>query len=100
MLYVLKHNSTSQIFTSTLVNQYGLAYYGVKFWHDRSDAEAEMEQVLQQAGMLAPAEIEWNILELEEGEMKLCNVRLRNDPASLLFWREDRKPEIRHRENA
>ncbi|MFC5448432.1 hypothetical protein [Paenibacillus aestuarii] len=93
MPYVLKHSGIHQILTSRLVNHYGLTYYGVKFWEGVDEAEAQKQQTLALAGEM-DADV-WEIMELEEGEMKLCNVRLRNDPAYQLFWNEARKPEVR-----
>jgi hypothetical protein len=95
--YVLQLSSTTQIYTSRLVNHYGLAYYGVKYWNEHDEAESEKLQFLHDAGILEPTK--WNIIELEEGEMKLCNVKLKNDPDYLLFWSDARKPEVRRREN-
>ncbi|WP_205516320.1 hypothetical protein [Paenibacillus sp. SYP-B3998] len=69
-----------------------MAYYGVKFWNEREVAEEQMLQVLQSEKILDTKE--WSIIELEEGEMKLCNVKLKNDPELLVFWGEARKPTI------
>ncbi|MBD0380265.1 hypothetical protein [Paenibacillus sedimenti] len=93
MPYVLQHKHTSQIFTCRLVNHYGLTYYGVKFWDEQDDAEEQSVPFLQSAGIKEPEE--WGIILLEEGEMKLCNVKLRNDPNFLLYWNDARKPEVR-----
>jgi len=93
MPYVLKHSGTCRVLTSKLVNHYGLTYYGVKFWEAADEAEAQKQQALTAAGESDAAG--WEVWELEEGEMKLCNVRLRNDPANQLYWNDSRKPEVR-----
>ncbi|NOU76479.1 hypothetical protein GC098_34840 [Paenibacillus sp. LMG 31458] len=93
MPYVLQHKISQQIFTCTLVNHYGLAYYGVKFWPDLEEAEQEYPAFLHNmGGMESDA---WQVTELEEGEMKLCNVKLKNDPNLQVFWPLTRKPEVR-----
>lgn len=93
MPYVLQHKISEQIFTCTLVNHYGLAYYGVKFWSNRDEVDDQYLTFLQSIeGVLTE---DWQIIELEEGEMKLCNVKLKNDPSLQVFWPPTRKPEVR-----
>ena len=41
MPFVLQHKDTEQIYTCTLVNHYGLAYYGVKFWPELEEAQQQ-----------------------------------------------------------
>ena len=41
----------------------------------------------------------WQVIEIEEGEMKICNVKLKNDPNLQVFWPLTRKPEVRKLEN-
>lgn len=93
MPYALLHNETNQIFTCTLINHYGLAYYGVKFWPDQAEAEREYLSFLQTIEEKEPEA--WQVIELEEGEMKLCNVKLKNDPSLHVFWLLTQKPEVR-----
>ncbi|MDD9270379.1 hypothetical protein ACFPES_25305 [Paenibacillus sp. GCM10023248] len=97
MPYVLLHRNTHQIYTCMQVNHYGLAYYGVKFWLDEEEAAQQYQALLQPAEGIAAEE--WQVIELEESEMKICNVKLKNDPALQLFWSSDRKPEVRKLEN-
>ncbi|MEC0231474.1 hypothetical protein [Paenibacillus alba] len=93
MPYVLKHTGTDQIFTCTLTNHYGLAYYGVKFWMELEEAEEQYIAFLQT--YTTPETDQWQIYTLEEGEMKLCNVKLKNDPHLQVFWPHTRKPDVR-----
>lgn len=93
MPYVLQHTTSHQIFTCTQVNHYGLAYYGVKFWPDLDEAEQQCPAFLQSLEGMEPDA--WHVIELEEGEMKLCNVKLKNDPNLHVFWPPTRKPEVR-----
>jgi hypothetical protein len=90
---VLQHKISQQIFTCTLVNHYGLAYYGVKFWPDLEEAVQQFPAFLHNMGGMEPDA--WQVIELEEGEMKLCNVKLKNDPNLQVFWPHTRKPEVR-----
>jgi hypothetical protein len=93
MPYVLQHKISEQIYTSTLVNHYGLAYYGVKFWLNQDEVDDQYLTFLQSMeGIMTE---DWQIIELEEGEMKLCNVKLKNDPSLRVFWPQTRKPEVR-----
>lgn len=85
--FVLKHDKTSQIFTCTLVNHYQLAYYGTKYWDDESEALAEFPSFLRSQ---AVDEIEsWQLYEISDNELKLCNVKLKNDPRLILLWDEE-----------
>ncbi|KQX69104.1 hypothetical protein [Paenibacillus sp. Root444D2] len=93
MPYVLQHKTSQQIFTCTQVNHYGLAYYGVKFWPDLETAEQQFPAFLHNIGGMETDA--WHVTELEEGEMKLCNVKLKNDPNLQVFWPLTRKPEVR-----
>ncbi|SDN00890.1 hypothetical protein SAMN04487897_101779 [Paenibacillus sp. yr247] len=97
MPYVLQHKISEQIFTCSLVNHYGLAYYGVKFWPDQEEAEEQYLTFLQTTEGIRTED--WQVIEFEEGEMKLCNVKLKNDPHLQVFWLPTRKPEIRKLEN-
>jgi tellurite resistance-related uncharacterized protein len=94
--YVLQHTSTSQIYTCMLVNHYRLEYYGVKFWNSSEEAEQEHEPFLHDKGILDPQA--WQIVEMEESQMKISNVKLKNDPAYLLYWNESQRPEARKSE--
>jgi hypothetical protein len=84
--YVLKHKDSSRIYTCTLVNNYKLAYYGTKNWDYEEDAAAEAQPFLQ-AQQAADSEA-WELLELTENQLKMCNVKLKNDPRLSLYWDE------------
>jgi hypothetical protein len=93
MPYVLHHANTKQIYTCALVNHYQLVYYGVKFWDSREEAEQHYRSFLAEQGVeLAEA---WEIFELQEGQMKICNVKLKNNPALQLYWSEEGKAEVK-----
>ncbi|MZQ81494.1 hypothetical protein GQF01_05045 [Paenibacillus sp. 5J-6] len=97
MPYVLQNKNTDQLFTCMLVNHYGLAYYGVKFWAEQEEANELSQDFLLSIEGAVPEQ--WQVIELEEGEMKLCNVKLRNDPNLSVGWLSTRKPEVRKLEN-
>ncbi|WP_171685911.1 hypothetical protein [Paenibacillus planticolens] len=93
----MQNKRTDQLYTCTLVNNYDLAYYGVKYWSEREEAEEQVHAfILSIEGLAAE---EWQIIELEEREMKLCNVKLKNDANHALFWLPTRKSEVRKVEN-
>jgi hypothetical protein len=94
MPYILKHRVTSQIWTDTLVNHYQLAYYGVKFWNGEEDARAEAPALLEMAQ--ANDADSWDVAELSESVMKLCNVKLRNDPSYRVYLDDNGKPFVIH----
>jgi hypothetical protein len=93
MPYVLQNKNTDQLFTCTLVNHYGLVYYGVKYWSEQAEADEHSQDFLLAIKGAVPED--WHIIELEEGEMKLCNVKLKNDPSLSVCWLPTRKPEVR-----
>ncbi len=87
MPFVLKHDKTSQIFTCMLINNYQLAYYGTKFWEDEDEARSAYSDFLRSQ---AVNDIErWQLFELSDNELKLCNVKLKNDPRLSLLWDEE-----------
>jgi len=83
MPFVLKHRITSEIFACRLVNVYSIPYYGVKYWDDPSQAEAEAAAMLKAHG--AGEEDDWTVAEIGEHQLKLCNVRLANDENRKIF---------------
>ena len=98
MPFVLQHKETDQIYTCTLVNHYGLAYYGVKFWQEEEEATEQAAPFLASQAINDPTN--WAVIELEENEMKIGNVKLRNSPQMQLFWSSiTRKAEARKLEN-
>lgn len=87
MPFVLKHAKTGQIYTCMLVNHYELAYYGTKYW-DSGDAAEEQLNLFLQEQSVQDAEV-WAVVEISEQQMKVFNVKLRNDPRNQLFVGED-----------
>jgi len=88
MPFVLRHKESSRIYTCTLVNSYKLAYYGTKYWDYEEDAAAEVDSFLR-AQFVNESEIEkWSIMEISEHQLKMCNVKLKNDPRLTLYWDE------------
>ncbi|MBD2860792.1 hypothetical protein [Paenibacillus oceani] len=83
MPYVLKHAGSSELFACRLVNRYELDYFGVKDWADESAAREEKDAFL--AGRGVPDAPDWVIAELEEMKLKMCNVKLRNDPSNRVY---------------
>jgi hypothetical protein len=87
--YVLKHFVTSQLYTCSLINGYRLAYYGTKNWDQESSAISEYKQFLQAQGV---SDIDsWGLLELTENQLKMCNVKVKNDPRYSLHWDEEKQ---------
>ncbi|WNR46735.1 hypothetical protein [Paenibacillus roseipurpureus] len=94
MPLVLHNTSTNQLYTCMLVNHYGLAYYGVKFWNEWEEAETGAPEFLASQSVDEPSQ--WQLMEIQENEMKICNVKLRNSAQWQLYWSlETRKPEVR-----
>lgn len=85
MPFVLLHKQSSEIYTCPLINLYNFPYYGTKAWEDRDEAENEYSAFLSERGT-APVS-DWDLFELEEHKLKLCNVKLNNNPKKRLFWR-------------
>lgn len=93
MPFVLKHKQTAQIATDTLINSYKLPYYGTKFWDVESLAAEEISEYLALHGILDASQ--WEIIEIEENQMKLFNVKLKNDPTLRLYLNEQNKPMVK-----
>ncbi len=93
MPFVLKHKQTAQIATDTLINSYKLPYYGTKFWDVESLATEESSEYLALHGIVDASQ--WEIIEIEENEMKIFNVKLKNNPALRLFLDEQNKPMVK-----
>jgi hypothetical protein len=81
--FVLKHAQTSQIFTCVQVNHYNLAYYGTKYWDYEDEAADQCAAFLQSQDVADPEQ--WQVAEYEENRIKIFNVKLKNDPETLLF---------------
>jgi hypothetical protein len=87
MPYVLRHKHSNQLYTCMLKNHYKLMYYGTKVWEFEEDAQSEYHAFLVEQGIAdAP---DWELLELEENKMKVCNVKLKNNPSIILFLSDD-----------
>lgn len=93
MAYVLKHKETSEIFSCTLINVYDLPYHGVKTWEDSAAAASELGQITAAAGHDQPSL--WEVMQLEENRLKLCNVKLNNDANRRVFLLSDGRLEAR-----
>lgn len=86
MPFVLKHKKTAEIFACRLLNHYDLPFYGVKFWTDPRQAEEEAEEFIKTH--LAGDAGEWAIVGIEEGRLKLLNVKLANDERRKIYLDE------------
>lgn len=86
MPFVLKHKQSSFIYTGMLVNNYKIAFYGVKFWEDPAEAERDAPEFL--AGEQLDA-AHWELIEVEEHTLKLMNVKLANNPRRRITYADD-----------
>ncbi len=93
MPFVLKHGLTSRIYTCRLVNHYNLEYYGTKYWESEEEARTGRESFLTERNEAEPDN--WEIWEIDEKELKLFNVRLKNDPSNQLFLDDAGRPAVR-----
>jgi hypothetical protein len=92
--FVIKAQETSELFTCTLINIYDFEYHGVKTWGSEAEAKAEFASFLLQKGV---DDIwRWDVIELDESQHKLCNVKLNNNPLKRLFLNEQGKVEARN----
>ncbi len=88
MPFVLVHKETSEIFTCSLMNTYDLPYHGTKFWDFEDDAQEQL------AGFLKGQQLEpqdWSLVQVEEEQLKLYNVKLKNDPRYHIYMTEGGK---------
>ncbi len=83
---VLRNSKTSEIYTCTLINIYDFAYHGTKFWEDAEEAAGEYAAFLQDRGERDIGA--WEVREVEERQLKLFNVKLKNNPANRLYLDE------------
>lgn len=83
MPFILRHKPSSEIFTCHLINNYNIPFFGTKFWDYPFEAEKEYIPFLEthQVGQTE----EWELVEVEEHQLKLFNVKLNNNPAKSLF---------------
>jgi hypothetical protein len=91
MPYVMKHSNTGTLLASVQRNGYKLAYYGIVLW-ERAPTTTQMLEALAEAGLTsedAAGNIkDWEPLELNEHEIKMANVKLRNDPSRVVTYRD------------
>lgn len=90
MPYVLQHNTSRQIYACLLRNGYDLIYYGVKVWEDEDAAVQQLPEFL--ASQPSLDQDAWTLLDLDEHLLKLCNVKLKNDPRYRCYLGEDGRP--------
>jgi hypothetical protein len=88
MPFVLVHKATSEIYTCKLINNYDLAYHGTKFWDFKEEAEETLGAFIAEQ-QLAPAD--WTLVEVEEEQLKMFNVKLKNDARYHLYRIENGK---------
>ena len=86
MPFVLKHKQSSFIYTGMLVNNYKIAFYGVKYWETPAEAEREAPEFIA-SEQLDPAQ--WDMIEVEEHTLKLFNVKLANNPQRRVTYASD-----------
>ena len=88
--FVLHHTATQQIYACSLRNGYDLIYYGVKYWEDEEAATTELPDFLASHDTLDAGT--WSLLEIDEQILKLCNVKLKNNPKYSCFLGADSRP--------
>ncbi|XID94712.1 hypothetical protein ACF3MZ_09435 [Paenibacillaceae bacterium WGS1546] len=91
MPYALRHTATGTLLSGVQRNGYKLAYYGLIFWESPPEP-AQIAEALAEA-RIAPDDpagriADWEALELTEHEAKMANVKLRNDPRRVAFYRD------------
>ncbi|WP_442604249.1 hypothetical protein [Paenibacillus sp. KN14-4R] len=84
MTFVLQHRDSEQIYTRILVNHYELAYYGVQNWSSEEEAQAHL--LADPSLREQESKVLWEVLEVSEHQLKMFNVKLKNDPKYLLYW--------------
>lgn len=77
MPYVLMNRSSHYLLTCHLVNHYDMTYYGTAYWDDKETAEQEKNSFL--ASRQIENSEQWEIIEVTDHLLKLCNVKLKND---------------------
>lgn len=91
MPYVLKHKETGEIFSCSLTNIYDFTYHGVKAWDEQPAAE---EYGALTAGHGYNEPWLWEVEAMEESKLKLCNVKLNNNPSRRIFLQPDGRLEV------
>jgi len=92
MPYVMKHTSTGTLLACVQRNGYKLAYYGIVIWEHAPPSLTQMSEALAEAEIRpddpAGRVQDWEPLQLSEHEMKMANVKLRNDPRRVVSYRD------------
>ncbi|MDP5274125.1 hypothetical protein [Chengkuizengella axinellae] len=97
MPFVLKHKESAQIYTCTLINIYKLPYYGTQFWDSLQEAEEELPVFLEQE-QVNDAKL-WELYEITEQKLKVCNVKLNNNEMKVLYLNDEKIPTVKNRES-
>ncbi|WP_281887426.1 hypothetical protein [Paenibacillus sp. YYML68] len=87
MPYVLRQEQTGEIAACIQKNNYNIDYYGVKQWDDEEEAEAQRDTFLNDLGHEHLGG--WLVVKLDEHRVKVCNVKLKNDPTRVLTMTPD-----------
>ncbi|HEX7057238.1 MAG TPA: hypothetical protein VF260_08615 [Bacilli bacterium] len=82
MPVILRQKTDGKIFSCILKNIYDLDYYGTRYWDDPKRADAEYADFLQQMNEDIG---KWELVEIEEHQLKMCNVKLANDPRRSVY---------------
>lgn len=93
MYYVLKHTETGEIFSCSQKNVYDFIYHGVKSWEDEETAAAQLGALLAENNVDEPGK--WELFAVEEHTLKMCNVKLANNPSKRVFILADGRLEVR-----
>ncbi len=93
MPFVLKNRQTSEIYACMLMNHYNIGYYGAKYWEDGEEAGREYASFLLSEGTDIIGE--WEVVEVEEEQLKLFNVKLGNNATRKLYLGGDGKAVVR-----
>lgn len=83
MPFILRNIKSERVLTGMLVNHYDLTYYGTVYWDTKEEAETEAQAALSKAG--EGDREQWEVYEIDESKLKMCNVKLKNDPSYQLY---------------
>jgi hypothetical protein len=86
--FILLHKESSEIYSCTLKNSYDLPYHGTKFWNLKENADEELVAFLSERSMNSA---EWSLIEVEEEQLKMFNVKLKNDSRYHIYLVENGK---------
>lgn len=88
MGFILQNKISGEVAACQQINHYDLPYYGVKQWPDKAAAETEAPALLESKGV-ASAE-DWMIVTADEPQIKMMNVKLKNNPSMQVFEQDGR----------